>query len=149
MKDSDFISSTARLRELLSVLRRHNVLHGLTPVKLRRVLEDLGPTYVKLGQVMSMRSDILPREYCEELEKLRATVQPAPFAETEKVIRQEYGCSISQIFSEFKKEPLGSASIAQVYQATLKENGQKVVVKVQRSGIREKMQQDVKLMHRA
>ena len=107
MKDSDFGSSSARLRELLSVLRRRGVLHGLTPQSLRQILEDLGPTYVKLGQVMSMRSDILPQEYCTELEKLRATVQPVPFSEAEKVIRQEYGCSIQQVFSEFNETPLG------------------------------------------
>ncbi len=149
MKDSDFGSSSARLRELLSVLRCRGILHGLTPQSLRQILEDLGPTYVKLGQVMSMRSDILPQEYCTELEKLRATVQPVPFSEAEKVIRQEYGCSIQQVFSEFNETPLGSASIAQVYQAVLKDTGQKVVVKVQRPGIRETMQQDVRLMHRA
>ncbi|WOC31159.1 MULTISPECIES: ABC1 kinase family protein [Caproicibacterium] len=142
-------SSSARLRELLNVLRRHNVLHGLTPETLRRILEDLGPTYVKLGQIMSMRSDILPREYCKELEKLRATVHPVPFSEISEMLRQEYGCPISQIFSNMDETPLGSASIAQVYKAVLKETGQKVVVKVQRPGIHDTMQQDVRLMHKA
>ena len=149
MKDSSPAGSSSRLRELLGVLRRHDILHGLTPASLRSILEDLGPTYVKLGQVMSMRSDILPREYCKELEKLRATVQPVPFHEIEEMIRQEYGSSVSQIFLEIDETPLGSASIAQVYRAVLKENGQKVVVKVQRPGIHDTMQQDVKLMHKA
>lgn len=149
MSDSPSVGTSSRLRELISVLRRHNILHGLTPETLRSILEDLGPTYVKLGQVMSMRSDILPNEYCEELEKLRATVQPVPFSKIEGMIRQEYGCPVSQIFSEFDEKPLGSASIAQVYRAVLKEDGQKVVVKVQRPGIHDTMQQDVRLMHKA
>ena len=64
-----------RLREILGVLSRHKIVKGMTPEKLRLIIEDLGPTFVKLGQVMSMRSDMLPEAYCKELTKLRAEVK--------------------------------------------------------------------------
>ena len=142
-------SSASRLRELVAVLRRHDVLHDMTPQKLRRVLEDLGPTYVKLGQSMSMRTDLLPQAYCDELGKLCMTVQPVPFPEILKRIHEEYGRHATQIFSWIDPTPLGSASIAQVYRATLRETGEKVVIKVQRPGIHDTMALDVKLMHKA
>jgi len=81
----------SRLRELLDVLRRRDILHGVTPVKVRQILEDMGPTYVKLGQIMSMRSDILPQTYCDELSKLQATVRATPFADVERILEEEYG----------------------------------------------------------
>ena len=73
------VSATARLREMVAVLRKREVVRGMTPEKLRMVLEDLGPTYVKLGQVMSMRPDFLPPEYCDELMKLQSAAKPLPF----------------------------------------------------------------------
>lgn len=142
-------SSTSRIREMIRVLRKHEILRGMTPEKLRAVLEDMGPTYVKFGQIMSMRSDILPDSYCVELQKLRAEVRPLPFSEVKRLIEEEYGTSLSKIFSEVDQTPLGSASIAQVYHATLKENGQAVVIKAQRPGIYEMMAQDIKLMRKA
>lgn len=69
----------SRFRELLGILRRHDLVRGLTPEKLRAVLEDMGPTFIKLGQIMSMHPDMLPKEYCQELSKLRADVKPLPF----------------------------------------------------------------------
>ena len=82
-------ASLKRLREMLGVLRSHDIMHGLNPQKLRRILEDMGPTYVKLGQIMSMRSDILPKAYCDELVKLRAQAKPMPFSEVRQVIEKE------------------------------------------------------------
>ena len=69
----------SRLREMTAVLRKHGITGGLTPEKLRLILEDLGPTYIKLGQIMSLHSDILPKSYCEELMRLHSEVTPMPF----------------------------------------------------------------------
>lgn len=141
--------SIKRLRELMSVLRKHDAPLNMTPVKLRKILEDLGSTYVKLGQIMSMRSDILPQEYCDELIKLQAEVNPVSFDTIKEVIRKEYQRPISQIFSEIDPVPKGSASIAQVHHAVLREDGRSVVLKVQRPGIHATMEQDIRLMHKA
>lgn len=141
-------SSLKRLREMLSVLRSHDIVHGLNPQKLRSILEDMGPTYVKLGQIMSMRSDILPKAYCDELVKLRAQAKPMPFSEVKQVIEKEYGAPVQSIFTSIDPTPLGSASIAQVHGAVLK-NKQRVVIKVQRPGIREIMARDITLMKKA
>ena len=69
----------SRLGEILQVLRKHQISKGLTPVRLREILEDLGPTYIKLGQILSMRSDILPKAICDELMHLQNEVTPMPF----------------------------------------------------------------------
>lgn len=141
-------SPTGRLKELISVLKRREIVHGLTPTKLRLILEDLGPTFVKLGQIMSMRPDILPQEYCDELIKLRAEAHPLPFSDIKKVIETEYNTSISDVFQTIEERPLGSASIAQVHKATLT-SGRQVVVKVQRPGICEIMSKDIILLRKA
>ncbi|MGM9923215.1 MAG: ABC1 kinase family protein [Bacillus sp. (in: firmicutes)] len=137
-----------RLREIVVVLKKHEVIHGITPEKLRLIIEDLGPTYVKLGQIMSMRSDLLPQSYCEELVKLRTDVKPVDFGEVVALIEQEYGVPIQEVFPTIEEKPLGSASIAQVHRVTLK-NGKKAVVKVQRPGIQEVMAKDIALIRKA
>lgn len=155
MNSSDTLSSPApeagndkRLGEILRVLRSHQLTHGLTPIKLREILEDLGPTYVKLGQIMSMRSDMLPERYCQELTKLRTEVRPLPFQTILAVIEEECGRPAKEIFTEIEARPLGSASIAQVHPAILKD-GRRVVVKVQRPAIAETMAKDIALMKKA
>ncbi|MBR3457843.1 MAG: AarF/ABC1/UbiB kinase family protein [Selenomonadaceae bacterium] len=140
--------SAVRLREMVGVLRKHDIVRGVTPEKLRMILEDLGPTFVKLGQVMSMRPDFLPAEYCEELMKLQTEVAPLPFSTILEVVEREYGCHWEKIFSYIDEEVLGSASIAQVHQAVLK-TGEKVVIKVQRPGIYGIMAKDIVLLKRA
>lgn len=140
--------SSQRLSEILHVLKSHQITRGLTPVKLREILEDLGPTYVKLGQIMSMRSDMLPESYCRELTKLRTEVRPLPFETVLSVIRQELKRPAEEVFSGITAAPLGSASIAQVHPAVLK-SGEKVVVKVQRPAISETMANDISLMKKA
>ena len=130
------------------MLRRHNITKGVTPKKLRAILEDLGPTFIKLGQIMSMHSDILPKRYCDELMLLRTEVTPMPFDEVVSVIEKSYGRSWRRVFSSMEEKPQGSASIAQVHRATLR-NGEEVVVKVQRKGIYEKMARDIALLHKA
>lgn len=142
------LENSARLREILSILNRHDILKGMNPVKLRLITEELGPTFVKIGQILSMRLDMLPPEYCEELSKLRATVTPLPFCDVKKVVEDEYHKPLGDVFESFEEEPLGSASIAQVHGATLSD-GTAVVVKVQRPGIYGVMERDILLLRRA
>ena len=148
MSKAEPITYNSRLREITAVLRKHNITRGVTPKKLRAILEDLGPTFIKLGQIMSMHSDILPKRYCDELMKLRSDVTPMPFEEVVSVIEGSYGRSWKRVFSSIEEKPQGSASIAQVHRAVLK-SGEDVVVKVQRKDIYEKMARDIDLLHKA
>ena len=132
--------------EMLAVFAKHNFYaNGLTPVELRTTLEDLGPTYVKIGQIMSSRTDMLPKAYCRELEKLRSNVKPLDAADARRVIEQETGKPIDEIYSEFRDKPLGSASIGQAHYGVLKD-GTRVVTKVQRPGIADMMRNDFVLL---
>lgn len=142
------IGSAVRLKEMVAVLRKYEVVRGMTPEKLRHILEDLGPTFVKLGQVMSMRPDFLPQEYCDELMKLQNGAKPLPFSIIIEVIEQEYSRRWNKVFSSIDEEVLGSASIAQVHCAVLT-TGERVVVKVQRPGIYKVMARDMVLLKRA
>lgn len=137
-----------RLREIVDVVRKHDILHGITPEKLCAIIEDLGPTFIKLGQILSMRSDILPRDYCEALKKLRSNVSPMPFEQVQRVVETSYGCPMEEVFASFDEKALGSASIAQAHAAILK-SGERVVVKVQREGIHEVMSRDIILLKQA
>ena len=135
-----------RTAEMLSIFAEHNYYaNGFTPVELRTTLEDLGPTYVKIGQIMSSRTDLLPESYCKELEKLRQNVKPLDAEVVRAVIENETGKKIDEIYSEFRDEPLGSASIGQAHYAVLKD-GTKVVTKVQRPLIADMMQKDYVLL---
>lgn len=138
----------SRLKEMTEVLKKHGITRGVTPEKLRLILEDLGPTYIKLGQIMSLHSDILPKRYCEELMRLHSEVTPMPFEQVKEVIEESYGFGWDEVFSSIEEVPLGSASIAQVHRAVLK-SGEQVVVKVQRKGIYEIMARDIGLLHKA
>ena len=142
------IGSAVRLKEMVAVLRKYEVVRGMTPEKLRHILEDLGPTFVKLGQVMSMRPDFLPQEYCDELMKLQNGAKPLPFSTILEVIEQEYSRRWNKVFASIDEEVLGSASIAQVHRAVLT-TGERVVVKVQRPGIYKVMARDMVLLRRA
>lgn len=146
-KSSDSKKESSRLAEVTRVLRQHEVMRGMTPEKLCAVMEDLGPTYIKLGQLLSNRSDILPKEYCDVLNKLRTEVEPMPFEDVISVIEESYGCKWNDVFQSIDQEPLGSASIAQVHRAVL-QDGDEVVVKVQRRGIYDTMKRDVNMMKR-
>lgn len=142
------ISKVKRFEQILAVLHKYDAIKEMTPAKLRMILEDLGPTYVKLGQIMSSRQDLIPAEYTRELEKLRSNVAPMSYEEVSEQIETSLGKKPEEIFAYFSKTPLGSASMAQVHQAVTK-NGEKVVVKVQRPGIYEQMEVDVKIMKKA
>ena len=137
-----------RLNEIVEVLRRNEIVRGMTPDKLCAVMEELGPTFIKLGQILSMRSDFLPQEYCDALTRLRTQVEPMPFEQVEAILEDAYGRPLSDVFASFDRQALGSASIAQVHAATLP-TGEKVVVKVQRQGIHDVMNRDIILLKRA
>ena len=135
-----------RAAEILGVFAKHNFYaNGFTPVEMRTTLEDLGPTYVKIGQIMSSRVDLLPESYCKELEKLRQNVKELDPEVARAVIEQETGRKIDDIFLEFRDKPLGSASIGQVHYGILKD-GTQVVTKVQRPLIADMMRKDFVLL---
>ena len=146
--DKGKIDNRARLQEITAVLRKHHITRGVTPEKLRVILEELGPTYVKLGQIMSLHSDVLPQRYCDELMKLTSEVTPMPFSEVEEVINRSYREDWRNIFAFIEHTTLGSASIAQVHKARLLD-GRDVIVKVERKGIYDTMARDIGLLKRA
>ncbi|MDI9590240.1 MAG: AarF/UbiB family protein [Acidobacteriota bacterium] len=138
-------SKTARLGEILAIAGRYDILHGLTPRTLRKLLEELGPTFVKAGQILSMRSEILPESFCRELTKLRTDVEPMDRDTLLEALRAEYDVPIEEIFDAIDDVPLGSASVAQVHKARLV-TGELVAVKVQRPQVQERMAQDISIM---
>lgn len=140
--------NSSRLYEIVEILRRNDIIHGVTPQKLPVLLEELGPTFVKLGQIMSMRSDMIPQRYCDELKKLRTAVAPMPFALVRSILTEQYGKPPEEVFAAITEKPLGSASVAQVHAAKLLD-GRDVVIKVQRQGIHQIMEQDIAIMRRA
>ena len=135
----------ARLREIVSIASRYDMLHGLTPRSFRRLLEELGPTFVKAGQILSMRSEILPEEFCQELTKLRTDVEPMDRNTMLDTLRAEYDRPLEEIFDAIDDVPLGSASVAQVHKAR-RVSGELVAIKVQRPHVRELMAQDISIM---
>lgn len=115
------------------------------PVRIRRALEDLGPIFVKFGQILSTRRDLLPDELARELAKLQDRVPPFPGTQARSMIEKAFGKPVEDLIEEFDEKPLASASIAQVHTARLKD-GKKVVVKVLRPGIEKTIRRDVDLL---
>ncbi|NNV05942.1 AarF/ABC1/UbiB kinase family protein [Geobacillus sp. C56-T2] len=113
--------------------------------RLRLVLEELGPTFIKLGQIASTRPDLLPSPIIRELEKLQDQVPPFPFSEVRQIVETELGDSLEKLFRSFAKMPLAAASLGQVHQAVLP-SGQAVVVKVQRPRIAVQMETDLDIL---
>lgn len=107
-----------------------------------RDLEALGPTFIKLGQLLSTRADLLPTEYLEELARLQDDVGPFPYADVERIVQEELGVRLSKAFREFGQEPIAAASLGQVHRAVLRD-GREVAVKVQRPNIREQVLKDL------
>ena len=114
-------------------------------VRLRRVLEKLGPTFIKLGQLLSVRPDLIPTEFCKELEKLQDNVPPFSYNEVKSIVEKEFEKNLNDIFLSFEKKPIASASISQVHKAVLK-NGNVVAVKVQRPNAKRLMETDIEIM---
>lgn len=158
MKRFDEIVRTLADQELGVLLDRLDLKHRLPfvkrfskarekepkPERLRKTLEQLGPTFIKFGQIMAQRPDIVPERYIEELEKLEDSVPPFDTEKARKIIEEEIG-EIDKIFAEFGNEPMAAASIAQVYKAQLN-SGDEVVVKVRRPGIEEQVARDLDIM---
>ena len=136
---------TRRLKEIYSILQKHHFLRGFSPEEFRAMLEDLGPSFVKIGQTLSTRSEILPKAYCDELAKLQMECDPLPFDQMLEALDDIYGERQGDIFDAIDPTPLGSASLAQVHKARLA-NGDVVAVKIQRPGVKATMALDIDIM---
>ena len=110
-------------------------------------LEKLGPTFIKLGQLLSTRGDLLPPPYLEALERLQDSVEPFPYEEVERIVSSELGARISKLFLDFDTQPTAAASLAQVHRATMRD-GRVVVVKVQRPDVREVIVEDLEALEK-
>src|SRR5690606_34130938 len=108
-------------------------------------LERLGPTFVKLGQILSTRPDLLPAPYLDALSRLQDDVEPVPFGDIERVVQEELGARMSKAFAAFDPRPVAAASLAQVHRAELRD-GREVAVKVQRPHIRETIRTDIEAL---
>jgi ubiquinone biosynthesis protein len=151
-----------RLSEIAQVAVRHGFGYALDGRKagdptiegtargrhLREMLDELGPTFVKFGQLLSTRPDVVPPDIISELRGLQDDVRPFPFADIERVIREDLDQPIARLFTEFDERPLAAASIGQVHRATLP-NGRRVVVKVQRPNAPKQIEADLALMYQA
>ena len=115
------------------------------PQRVRLALEELGPTFIKFGQIMSTRPDLIPPSYIDELVKLQDTVPPAPWEQVREVIEQELQAPLEELFAFISEEPVAAASLAQVHHATLPD-GTDVVVKVQRPGIEQVIDVDLEIL---
>lgn len=116
-----------------------------TEVRVRKAFEELGAAYIKLGQMLSLRPDLIPKEYCHEFSKLQDRVPPFPYEKAKQIVEEELGKPIHKAFKSFEKKPIGSASIGQVHLAKLN-NGKRVVVKVIRPGVRDVFRADIDIM---
>lgn len=131
--------------QMISRKRRERIETLPRAVRVRMALEELGPTFLKMGQILSTRPDLLPQEFMHELTKLQDDVPPFPYQQVKEVIENEFQQTIEQIYSSFDEQPLAAASIGQVHLAKL-QNGTNVVVKVQRPGIQSTIEVDLEIM---
>ncbi len=147
-----------RLREILSVFIGVGLIaikdrqvafqdQEKAPRQLRLAFEQLGPSFVKIGQILSTRSDLLPDNYIQELSKLQSTVAPVPEAIIKETLETELQAPIQSVFSEFDETPLASGSVAQTHRATLS-NGTPVILKIERPGIAEIIDEDIRILMR-
>jgi len=130
---------------LLGHKRRGEPYSG--PEHLRLAFEDLGPTFIKLAQILSTRGDLVGVDYAAELAKLQSTVPPLPFGDLAAVLDEELGVPHGDVFATIDDAPLGSGSIGQVHRATLR-SGERVVVKIQRPGVAARVAMDLMILRR-
>ncbi|MFA6072497.1 MAG: AarF/UbiB family protein [Candidatus Woesearchaeota archaeon] len=130
------------LKKELSIWKKSNITE---PQVVRLILEEMGGSFVKLGQLLSLRPDLIPQDYCFELSKLQDSVKPFPFKDAKEIIEKETGKKLNELFSDFNEIPVASASVGQVYKAKLK-SGELVAIKVKRPGIDELFEKDIALM---
>ena len=140
-------SSDGRLKEIIAVLKKYNYDDGITPEITVNILQDLGPTFVKIGQIASQQAEYLPAEYCDALAKLHSEVAPMDIETVNSQIEKYLGKTTSELFKSFDDKPLGSASIAQVHKAELFD-GTVVAVKVHRPGIVKTVARDFALIEK-
>ena len=133
-------------RRLVTFRKEQPLYHRLdAPERLRLMFEELGPTFIKLGQVLACRPDLLPLEYAKEFSRLTDAVAPFPFAEARAIIEKDLGASLASLFASFDPEPMAAASIAQVHRAVLND-GREVMVKVQRPNIENIIERDISIL---
>lgn len=125
----------------------HARREGAAPAHIREMLEELGPTFIKMGQLLSTRSDIVPLAYVEELSKLQDTAPTLPISVVYSVIENEFGVPVRHLYKTFDEKPLAAASLSQAHRATL-HDGTPVIVKVQRPNIREQVETDIEILYR-
>jgi predicted unusual protein kinase regulating ubiquinone biosynthesis (AarF/ABC1/UbiB family) len=143
---SDIVAQSGLDQALVEEDRKQGKQADPKAEELATDLERMGPIYVKLGQVLSSRPDILPTPYVEALARLQDNIEPFEFAEVEKIVQEELGVRLSKAFGSFDQTPVAAASLGQVHRATLRD-GREVVVKVQRPGIRGQIAEDLEAMH--
>ncbi len=128
------------------IFRRFTEPQESRSVRLRKVLEELGPTFIKLGQILSTRPDLIPQDFCDELSKLQDRVPPFHYEDAKKQIKESFGCYPEDLFSSFDPVPFAAASLGQVHRAQLK-SGENVAVKVQRPDIRIIIETDMDILY--
>ncbi|MDD2764582.1 MAG: AarF/UbiB family protein [Opitutaceae bacterium] len=168
LKPFDLLANAVRAKEIAIVLVRHGFAEIIEQIetpgawwqrfvptprerrstfeRIRLAAEELGPTFVKFCQLLSMRPDRVPQPLVFELQKLQDAVQPLPFSDMQKVVREELECDPAEVFSEFNETPVASASLAQVYRARLKAGGREVAVKLQRPDLQRVVEADLDLI---
>ena len=139
--------SNGRLKEIINIVNKYNYDDGFTPEIIVNILQDLGPTFVKLGQIASQQSDYIPAEYCEALANLRSDVAPMDLETVHAQIEKYLGKPTNELFASFDEKALGAASVAQVHKATL-HDGTIVAVKVRRPGVVETVARDFALLEK-
>lgn len=140
-------NTNGRLREILAVLRKYNYDDGITPEIVTGILQDLGPTFVKIGQIASQQAEYIPPAYCDALTKLRSQVAPMDFETVRGQIEKYLGKPLEELYASFDEEPLGSASVGQVHRATLPD-GTVVAVKIRRPGVVDTVARDFALIEK-
>ena len=133
-----------RLKKIINTINKNKLLNDRSPENLRRTLEELGPTFIKIGQILSTRVDLFDDKYIEELSKLRSNVNELDFNIIQNILYENYG-NYSSVFSYVEEKPIGSASIAQVHKAKLL-SGEDVVLKIKRPGVEEEIKEDFELL---